>query len=367
MMCGRLLAVCLLAPLAVAAVPARAGGPDLVPGGFYSFYADGTYGNYTDLELISPTDGAGTYVFTVFPEWTPPLPAPVAPPGKMFFPSPFGLSFNVDGSMYTFVSWLNATSDGFLDPTWQEPWSQLARVDTRTGVMTYIGEPVALHYAGGEIDGCGSMYVTGFSVGDPATYDPVTNTFTPNYIFGDSNLYRVTLATGARTLIGDTGRTDWMDLAFDAQGRLWATTKNELWQIDTATAKATFVTAIHGVPQEDPRIDPANEGYMEVMTIAFSSEGKSETLWATAMRGFSYDFGNAPVMTIDTRTGNATLVGWTDKAFNHGGDTMPTKVKVCHRTGNGKYNPITVALEALPAHRAHGDLVPGVDRGCGCP
>ena len=72
---------------------------------------------------------------------------------------------------------------------------------------------------------------------------------------------------------------------------------------------------------------------------------------------------------VDTRTGNAAVLGYTHLYYNHGGDIMPTKVKVCHVAQRGhKYVPIEIALEDLADHRAHGDLVPGVDfPGCDCP
>jgi hypothetical protein len=35
------------------------------------------------------------------------------------------------------------------------------------------------------------------------------------------------------------------------------------------------------------------------------------------------------------------------------------QVDVCHRTGDGAYKRITVSENALPAHVAHGDGVPG--------
>ena len=35
------------------------------------------------------------------------------------------------------------------------------------------------------------------------------------------------------------------------------------------------------------------------------------------------------------------------------------KVALCHVTGNGTYRPITVSMNAVPAHMAHGDGEPG--------
>lgn len=36
------------------------------------------------------------------------------------------------------------------------------------------------------------------------------------------------------------------------------------------------------------------------------------------------------------------------------------KVEICHRKGNGDFIKISVAASAVPAHRAHGDLWPGI-------
>ncbi len=33
------------------------------------------------------------------------------------------------------------------------------------------------------------------------------------------------------------------------------------------------------------------------------------------------------------------------------------KVTICHRTGNGSSHPITVSINAVPAHMAHGDAI----------
>ncbi len=47
---------------------------------------------------------------------------------------------------------------------------------------------------------------------------------------------------------------------------------------------------------------------------------------------------------------------------------MPTTARICYSPGNGTYQDITIAIEALATHRAHGDIVPGVDTtDCGCP
>ena len=178
-----------------------------------------------------------------------------------------------------------------------------------------------MNFAGPAIDGCGDFYVTGFQVPEPP------------FLFGDSNLYRVNKHTGDLILVGDTGRTDWMDLDFDKKGKLWATTKNELYLLDTETGASTFVTSIYGVPHSDiPGTCAEDWPGMEVMSIAFD---KNDVLWATAMKGFSNCLdNNSPVMSIDTGTGVATIVGYTGDTpfiggYNHGGDIVGTKGGGC--------------------------------------
>ena len=100
--------------------------------------------------------------------------------------------------------------------------------------------------------------------------------------------------------------------------------------------------------------------------VAFDAK---DVLWATAMRGFSFcDQIDAPLMRVDIEAGAATVIGYTHQGYNHGGDIPPVQVRVCHRKGNGGYVPITIDMASLPDHRAHGDIVPGVDStDCSCP
>ena len=314
----------------------------LLPG-FYTFSGTDDYNEgFLNLIRINPFNGRATTVWKLGVSNT-----------ATELVSPFGLTFDVDGSIYAFVSWLDFTPG--------HQYSRLARVDSRTGAVAYIGAPIPLHFAAPEIDANGTLYVTGFTVGPPEGGDPL--------IFGDDVLYRVNKVTGAPTAIGHTGRTDWMDLASDAQGRLWATTDNKLYQLNKQTGAATFITNITGVPQTPlpgiTGIPPEDWQYMEVMTIAFDDLG---ILWATAMKGFSLGFGNGIVLRINPHTGRATYVGVTNKPYNHGGDIKPLKVRLCHLLGNGSFSSLVVSMDALAAHLAHGDIVPGAaGNSCNCP
>jgi len=305
-------------------LPVLAADPGPVPDEYYSFSFSFTTGMYSEFERISTKDGWGSLSWSID-----------LPPGS---PTPFGLAFDVDGSIYTTLNTLGAPED---------VRSQFAQVDGVTGEVTLIGAPFPINTAGGDIDACGNYYTTGFEV--PAL----------GYIWGDSNLYRIDKQTGVPTIVGDTGKTNWMDLAFDAEGTLWATTENELYTLDTTTGAATFVTEIHGVPNEAP------PDFMEVMSIAFNHKGQ---LYGTAMTVDYFDPDWSPVLKIDTDTGDGKVVGYTHQVYNHGGDIMPKMVKVAHLKGNGNYQCVTIGMRDLDAHLKHGDYVPGAgSTGCDCP
>lgn len=318
-----------------AVAPSLMKGPKLAlePGGYYSF-CWGTPPDdfaYRDFSLISTRTGLATH------KWYIDL---TAAEGV----TPIGLAFDVDGTIYTTLNHLD------FDPA--NSWSQLARVDPVTGAVTRIGGRFPMHTSGPEIDACGNLYVLGFDV------PPL------GYVHGDRYLYRMDKLTGVATQIGYTGDDhEWMDMAFDSQGRLWGTWGNKLYVIDTQTGAATLVTPIFGVPGDPP---PAPYTLrQEVMSIAFDEH---DVLYGTAMN-VEWDTGHgSPVVKINTTTGQATLIGYTERQYNHGGDIMPTKVRVCHRTGNGNYVSIVVSMDALAAHLTHGDIVPGAaGNSCNCP
>lgn len=264
----------------------------------------------------------------------------------------FGLTFDLDGTCYTFMSFLDGQNAGYL-----------ARVDLQTGAVTpvNIDTPYDIIFAGPDIDAEGNLWVTGFTVGPPE--DPENPAW-----WGGYDLWKVNKATGALTLVGDTRigtggefAGEWMDLAFDSQGRCWTTCRNKLFLLDTTDGHATYVRDITGVPTTYIPDDecPDDWQYVEVMNMAFDDH---DVLWGSAIRGFSpcTGFINAPVMRIDVNTGEATVVGYAyTGGQNHGGDIMPASVKIAHRTARGSFVEMTVAMSALPAHLAHGDYVPG--------
>ena len=292
-------------------------------------------GDYT-LKL-DPRTGLGE--LGAYFDWTPTL-------------GSFGLTFDLDGTCYAMLAFVNG-----------ENASCLARIDLQTAEWTAINlaSPYDIIFAGPDIDSQGNLYVTGFTVGPPE--DPENPAW-----WGGYDLWRVNKATGELTLVGDTqvgsggeyaGR--WMDLAFDSQDRCWTTCGNKLFLLDTTDGHATFITDIYGVPTEYIPDDecPDDWQYMEVMNIAFD---ENDVLYASAIRGFSpcTGFKNAPVMKIDVNTGQATIIGYAQTGGqNHGGDIMPTRVTVAHRRPDGTFESITIPLQALPAHLAHGDYVPG--------
>lgn len=264
----------------------------------------------------------------------------------------FGLTFDLDGTCYTF----NAFANG-------ENASYLARLDMATGVTTPVNPDITypLIFAGPDIDSHGNLYVTGFTVGPPEDPD------NPAW-WGGYDLWRVNKATGELELVGDTRigtggefAGEWMDLAFDSQGRCWTTCRNKLFLLDTTDGHATFVCDITNVPTDYIPDDecPDDWQYMEIMNIAFD---KNDVLWGSAIRGFSpcTGFINAPVMKIDVNTGEGTVVGYAyTGGQNHGGDIMPTRVTIAHRMAHGRFREMTIPMEALAAHLAHGDYVPG--------
>jgi uncharacterized protein (TIGR02145 family) len=51
----------------------------------------------------------------------------------------------------------------------------------------------------------------------------------------------------------------------------------------------------------------------------------------------------------------------TDAAVNDNSLAKNGKIDICHKTGNGSYHSLNISVSALPAHLAHGDIVPDAD------
>jgi hypothetical protein len=284
--------------------PAPVDGTDksLFPPGYYTIYWPFESTTGVSLERINRLNGQGTFI------WDFSIPEDTEYPyyDEAFLGiTPFGIAFDREGTIYALFVWLN--------PVPGRQYSRLVRVDRETGVGTFVGDPILNSFAGPEMDRHDTLYATGFEVGDPAGGPPI--------VYGDDVLYRIDTHSGVATAVGHTGRTDWMDLEFDRWGRLWATTENKLWVLNTHTGTATFMTEIYGVPQQDiPGCCPEDWPYMEVMSIVFDN---ANIMWATAMRGFSMCTEvNSPVMRINVRTGNARVIGYTNQVYNHGGDFL---------------------------------------------
>jgi hypothetical protein len=250
-----------------------------------------------------------------------------------------GLTFDLDGSVYIINNWLGGPNPSL---------AELDRIDLNTGAVTTIAA-INNHFSGSEIDACGNLYTVGFQ--PPPPNDGYY--FSP--IYGDK-LCRVDKYTGTVTPIGNgTGLPDIMDLAFDSEGTLWATTQNKLYTVSLVNGVATYVADITNVPPAPP----GETNPRMIMSIAFD---KHDVLYGTAIVGFWVTNNTvATIMRINTHDGHGTVLGYNELGYNHGGDTMPIKVRIAHRLGNGHYRLMTIDMSALPAHLAHGDYVPGTN------
>ncbi len=297
----------------------------LKPGEYYSMFANET--GYGDFSRISRHNGQASQL------WVLDCPLEMGGDDVTWWQGwfTFGFAFDVDGTMYSTFNMIS-TDPGLVR-------SQFGRIDSATGVATLYGPIMEFNTAGGDIDACGNFYVCGFQVNHLG------------YIWGNDSLWRVDKETGEFTEIGPTGHTNWMDLAFDRNGVLWGTFDNQLYVIDTETGASTLVTDITGVPDAGP------PNMMEVMSIAFD---KHNVLYGTGLTVYFNHPDGSPVMRIDTGTGAATLLGYSHTQWaNHGGDILPEQVRIAHRKANGTFECRTISLNALPAHLAHGDYVPG--------
>lgn len=132
---------------------------------------------------------------------------------------------------------------------------RLVVVDPQTGRGTMFGESItALNVMGMELGPDGKLYAFGDSNAQSPTYN---------------SLYTIDQDTGRTTRIGPTEvQGFFMDLAFDGDGRMWATNSNALFRVDPATGKATKVVDYLGASN--------------IMGLSFAADGW--TLFATDFR-----------------------------------------------------------------------------------
>lgn len=318
-------------------LPDISGGAQGAAGGtqLFSFGWTHTGFGYIDYMQLDPRTGKGTVTWS--------LPFDSAYPD--YFQTPVGLTYDLNGDMYVLVN--------YFDMNFTSQFSRLCLVDKGTGAITYVGSTIPVVFWGPDIDSCGNLYgFGGVSV---------------NGVYASAYLYQIDKYTGVATKVGGNPppaeHMDYMDLAFDSQDRLWTTTKNKLFRFDTATGVATYVMDVTGIP--GAVCDPSDPNYpgQEIMMLAFDDH---DVLYASAMNANTSEPG--PVMTIDLRSGHATVIGYTGQLINHGGDIMPKMVRVAHRQGNGSYTCIIINMRDLAAHLAHGDYVPGTGgHSCDCP
>lgn len=174
----------------------------------------------------------------------------------------------------------------------EEAQSRLGRVNMQTGEVDLIGSDIGINLMALEIDHCGRMFATGFTLSNQL-----------GEIFGDTNFYSVNREDASLTLIGDTGIERIMDMSFDPDGMLWATVGNVLYTLDIETGAPTEVVTITGVEDD-----------LEIMGIGFTSEG--ELYGTTPFADGFYQ--------IDTATGEVTEIGRHGLEFMHGGDIPMT-------------------------------------------
>lgn len=152
-----------------------------------------------------------------------------------------------------------------------------------------------------------------------AAYDP----------FNSAALYSIDTATGAATLIGDTGVAEFNGLAFErATGTLYGyTTDAELYTINTTTGAATLVANGFGiVPEGGIAIDATGAilstnggeiGTVDRLTGNYSTIGSlglaasADVSGLTSGNGvvYAYEMFQDQLLSIDTTTGAASVIG----------------------------------------------------------
>jgi hypothetical protein len=188
------------------------------------------------------------------------------------------------------------------------PNASLERIDTVTKAITPIG-------------------VTGVNV----NFGDLANNPTPGFAYmvdgrqlgangvTNSSLYSLNLATGAATLIGNTGVPDLFGLAYDPNtATLFGTTFSVgvvgLYSVNTSTGAATFIG-----PTQDPTIPNSTR---EVDGLTYNTTTHS-------LVGYSTGFGN--LYTINEATGALTLQAHLE----------PTGLSINHNIGDLAYDAAT--------------------------
>jgi hypothetical protein len=196
--------------------------------------------------------------FTTFDTATPGTRTVIAPADAPIF----GLTFNLAGTT------LYGVNNG--DRT-------LETIDTSTGGRTVVANLSGI--AAGHT-------LSGLSI------DPLTGTmFLSTTNVSESNLYTIDPATGVATLVGVTGISGIIDIAFSPSGSLYATDINRdaLFSVDPATGAGAFIGALG-----------LNLNFSQGMDFDFSSG----ILYAALYTGG----GVGHWATIDTATGAANLL-----------------------------------------------------------
>jgi len=177
----------------------------------------------------------------------------------------YAMASRADGVFFTL------TDSGFT----ANPNARLATVDPRTGSATVFGQPFGVYLR---------MMGLAFS-NEGVLYGSSTTTHA---------LYRLDLRTGLPEMVGPFGVNGVMDLAFDPAGTLYANTQTAIYRVDPRTGTATLVTPVRGAQM--------------LMGIAFDANGR---LFATTFADES------ELHRIDLSSGSATLVGRAGQSFVH--------------------------------------------------
>jgi hypothetical protein len=180
--------------------------------------------------------------------------------------SSFAATVDVDGTVWTLVN-------GYTS-------AQIAVVDPATGAATPRPNATGQRMYALEIASDGTMYGIGVD---------------------DRRLHRIDKTTGVATAVGpSTGISEAMDLAFDCNGDLWATSYGQLWVVDTATGTATAKASITGIADATAVMGLMVDGDCRMLATTYR------------LSGALYE--------VDPGTGAATLIGDTGLWLPHGGD-----------------------------------------------